>query len=100
MVFVIGTLVGLEIPLLMRILKDETRFQGTRLAGALLSTTSVLLSRRLLFPIFLVPKSGTEPNVAALWNAKRSRRHLGDLAAGTAGKNRTLSILRVKGSWS
>jgi spermidine synthase len=57
MVFVIGTLVGLEIPLLMRILKDELDFK--ELVSRVLALDYIgALVASLLFPIFLVPKLG------------------------------------------
>jgi spermidine synthase len=57
MVFIIGTLVGLEIPLLMRILKDELDFKD--LVSRVLALDYVgALAASLLFPIFLVPKLG------------------------------------------
>ena len=56
-VFLIGTLVGLEIPLLMRILKDELDFK--ELVSRVLALDYVgALVASLLFPIFLVPKLG------------------------------------------
>lgn len=57
MVFVIGTLVGLEIPLLMRILKDELDFKD--LVSRVLALDYVgALAASLLFPLFLVPRLG------------------------------------------
>jgi spermidine synthase len=57
MVFVIGVLVGLEIPLLMRILKDEMEFKD--LVSRVLAFDYIgALVASLLFPIFLVPKLG------------------------------------------
>jgi spermidine synthase len=57
MVFVIGALVGLEIPLLMRILKDELDFK--QLVARVLALDYVgALVASLLFPIFLVPRLG------------------------------------------
>lgn len=57
MVFVIGTLVGLEIPLLMRILKDEMDFKD--LVSRVLAFDYIgALAASLLFPIFLVPRLG------------------------------------------
>ena len=57
MVFAIGTLVGLEIPLLMRILKDELDFK--KLVSRVLALDYVgALVASLLFPIFLVPRLG------------------------------------------
>ena len=56
-VFGIGTLVGLEIPLLMRILKDELDFKD--LVSRVLAFDYIgALAASLLFPIFLVPKLG------------------------------------------
>jgi spermidine synthase len=56
-VFAIGVLVGLEIPLLMRILKDELDFKD--LVSRVLAFDYVgALVASLLFPIFLVPKLG------------------------------------------
>ncbi len=96
MVFVIGTLVGLEIPLLMRILKDELDFK--ELVSRVLALDYVgALVASLLFPIFLVPKLGLN----------RTSLLFGMLNAGVGIwatwllepliKNRTLTILRVKG---
>lgn len=56
-VFGIGTLVGLEIPLLMRILKDELDFK--QLVSRVLALDYVgALVASLAFPLFLVPKLG------------------------------------------
>jgi len=56
-VFGIGTLVGLEIPLLMRILKDELDFK--ELVARVLALDYVgALAASILFPIFLVPTLG------------------------------------------
>jgi spermidine synthase len=57
MVFLIGTLVGLEIPLLMRILKDELDFKD--LVSRVLAFDYIgALAASLLFPLFLVPNLG------------------------------------------
>jgi spermidine synthase len=57
LVFLIGALVGLEIPLLMRILKDHLDFK--ELVARVLAFDYVgALIASLLFPIFLVPKLG------------------------------------------
>ncbi|MBA2645810.1 MAG: polyamine aminopropyltransferase [Pyrinomonadaceae bacterium] len=57
LVFVIGTLVGLEIPLLMRLLKDHLDFKD--LVSRVLAFDYVgALAASLLFPIFLVPRLG------------------------------------------
>ncbi len=96
MVFIIGTLVGLEIPLLMRILKDELDFK--ELVSRVLALDYVgALVASLLFPIFLVPKLGLN----------RTSLLFGMLNAGVAlwatwlleplVANRKLNLLRVKG---
>jgi spermidine synthase len=57
MVTVVGTLVGLEIPLLLRILKDELQFKD--LVSRVLTFDYLgSLFASLLFPIILVPKLG------------------------------------------
>ena len=59
LVLLIGTLVGLEIPLLMRILKD--RFQFRDLVSHVLTFDYLgALGASLLFPLLLVPKLGLE----------------------------------------
>jgi spermidine synthase len=56
-VFIIGVLVGLEIPLLMRILKDELDFKD--LISRVLAFDYIgALVASLLFPLFLVPRLG------------------------------------------
>lgn len=56
-VFIIGTLVGLEIPLLMRILKDNLDFK--ELVSRVLAFDYIgALVASILFPIFLVPRLG------------------------------------------
>lgn len=57
MVFTIGMLVGLEIPLLMRILKDELDFKKL-VARVLALDYAGALVASILFPIFLVPRLG------------------------------------------
>ena len=57
LVLVIGTLVGLEIPLLMRILKE--RFQFSDLVANVLTFDYLgALGASLLFPLLLVPQLG------------------------------------------
>src|SRR5215212_1701469 len=56
-VFLIGVMVGLEIPLLMRILKDHLDFKEL-VARVLAYDYAGALIASLLFPIFLVPKLG------------------------------------------
>ncbi|HEY6334168.1 MAG TPA: polyamine aminopropyltransferase, partial [Blastocatellia bacterium] len=56
-VFAIGVLVGLELPLLMRILKDNLDFKD--LVSRILTFDYIgALVASILFPIFLVPKLG------------------------------------------
>ena len=56
-VFAIGVLVGLELPLLMRILKDQLDFK--ELVSRVLAFDYIgALVASLLFPLFLVPKLG------------------------------------------
>jgi spermidine synthase len=57
MVFVIGVLVGLELPLLMRILKSSLDFKNL-VARALTFDYIGALVGSLLFPIFLIPTLG------------------------------------------
>lgn len=57
LVIVIGTLVGLEIPLLMRILKEQLQFKDL-VARVLTFDYLGSLFASLLFPIVLVPKLG------------------------------------------
>lgn len=56
-VLAIGTLVGLEIPLLMRILKDRLEF-GDLVSRVLTFDYIGALAASLLFPLLLVPKLG------------------------------------------
>jgi spermidine synthase len=56
-VFLIGVLVGLEIPLLMRILKDHLDFKEL-VARVLAFDYAGALIASLLFPLFLVPRLG------------------------------------------
>lgn len=57
LVLVIGTLVGLEIPLLMRILKDRIQFSDL-VADVLTFDYLGALGASLLFPLLLVPRLG------------------------------------------
>ncbi|WP_404371511.1 polyamine aminopropyltransferase [Sphingomonas sp. MMS24-J45] len=57
LVLVIGTLVGLEIPLLMRILKDRLEF-GDLVSKVLTFDYIGALAASLLFPLLLVPQLG------------------------------------------
>ena len=95
-VFIIGTLVGLEIPLLMRILKDELDFKDLVSRVLALDYVGALVAS-LLFPLVLVPKLGLN----------RTSLLFGMLNAGVGLwatwllepliANRKLTILRVKG---
>ena len=57
LVFAIGTFVGLEIPLLLRILKDEIEFKDLISRVLTFDYIGALLAS-ILFPIFFVPKFG------------------------------------------
>ena len=57
MVTLVGTLVGLEIPLLLRVLKDQYEFKDL-IARVLTVDYLGSLLASLLFPIFLVPRLG------------------------------------------
>lgn len=57
LVLIVGTLVGLEIPLLMRILKDRLEF-GDLVSKVLTFDYVGALAASLLFPLFLVPHLG------------------------------------------
>lgn len=96
MVFIIGVLVGFEIPLLMRILKDKLDFKELVSRVLALDYVGALLAS-LLFPIFLVPRLGLN----------RTSLFFGMLNAGVGLwatwllepliAKRKLTILRVKG---
>ena len=57
LVFIIGTLVGLEIPLLMRLLRDRFEFKDV-VANVLAFDYLGALGASLLFPLILVPRLG------------------------------------------
>jgi spermidine synthase len=85
LVIVIGTLVGLEIPLLMRILKE--RFQFHELVANVLTFDYLgALGASLLFPLLLVPKLGLVRSAilfgmvnagVALWSAFLFKNQIG-----------------------
>ena len=54
LVFIVGTLVGLEIPLLMRLLRDRFDFKDT-VSNVLTFDYLGALGASLLFPLVLVP---------------------------------------------
>jgi len=96
MVFVIGTLVGLEIPLLMRILKDELDFK--ELVSRVLALDYVgALVASLLFPIFLVPKLGLNRTSLLFGMLNAAVGIWATWLLEPLIKNKTLTILRVKG---
>jgi spermidine synthase len=88
-VLLVGTLVGLEIPLLMRILRE--RFQFRELVSHVLTFDYLgALGASLLFPILLVPKLGLVRSAllfgilnaaVALWSTYLFREQLGQAAA-------------------
>lgn len=96
MVFLIGTLVGLEIPLLMRILKDELDFK--KLVARVLALDYVgALVASLLFPIFLVPKLGLTRTSLAFGLLNAGVGIWGTWLLDNLIKDRDLLILRIKG---
>ena len=66
LVIVMGVLVGLEIPLLMRIVRDRYQFRDV-IAHVLTFDYLGALGASLLFPILLVPRLGLGPLRHALW---------------------------------
>lgn len=88
LVILIGTLVGLEIPLLMRILKDRFHFRDL-VSHVLTFDYLGALGASLLFPLLLVPKLGMVRSAilfgminaaVALWTTFLFREHLGRTA--------------------
>ena len=97
MVFAIGVLVGLEIPLLMRILKDELDFK--QLVARVLALDYVgALVASLLFPIFLVPRLGLTRTSLLFGLANAGVAIWGTFLLDTLLKNRDMTILRIKGA--
>src|SRR5271166_2870595 len=100
-VILVGTLVGLEIPLLMRILKE--RFQFRELVSHVLTFDYLgALGASLLFPILLVPKLGLVRSAlvfgilnaaVAFWSTFLFREQLGRSHALRAGCFVTLALL-------
>lgn len=96
MVFAIGMLVGLEIPLLMRILKDELDFK--QLVARVLALDYVgALVASLLFPIFLVPKLGLNRTSLLFGMLNASVGIWGTWLLEDLLKKRDANILRIKG---
>src|SRR5215213_11607439 len=96
MVFLIGVLVGLEIPLLMRILKDELDFK-TLVSRVLALDYVGALVASLLFPIFLVPKLGLNRTSLLFGMLNAGVGIWGTWLLENLIKNRDLNILRIKG---
>ncbi|MFZ4688517.1 MAG: polyamine aminopropyltransferase [Polymorphobacter sp.] len=95
LVLLIGTLVGLEVPLLMRLLKDRLEF-GDLVSKVLTFDYIGALAASLLFPLLLVPQLGLIragflfglANVAValglMWMLPDRRRLRGEFVAGVA----------------
>lgn len=96
MVFAIGALVGLEIPLLMRILKDELDFK--KLVARVLALDYVgALVGSLLFPIFLVPRLGLTRTSLVFGIMNAGVGIWGTWLLENLIKKRDITILRIKG---
>jgi spermidine synthase len=95
-VFFIGALVGLEIPLLMRILKDELDFKKL-VARVLALDYAGALVASLLFPIFFVPKLGLTRTSLIFGMLNAGVGIWGTWLLENLIKNRDLNILRIKG---
>jgi spermidine synthase len=96
MVFLIGVLVGLEIPLLMRILKDELDFK--HLVSRVLALDYVgALVAALMFPIFLVPRLGLNRTSLLFGMLNAGVGLWGTWLLAPLIRNRRLTALRVKG---
>lgn len=96
MVFAIGALVGLEIPLLMRILKDELDFKKLVSRVLALDYAGALVAS-LLFPIFLVPKLGLNRTSLLFGMMNAAVGIWGTWLLENLLKKRDINILRVKG---
>ncbi|HNQ14204.1 MAG TPA: hypothetical protein PKM58_01485, partial [Pyrinomonadaceae bacterium] len=95
-VFAIGILVGLEIPLLMRILKDELDFKNLVARVLALDYVGALVGS-LLFPIFLVPRLGLNRTSLFFGLLNAGVGIWGTWLLESRIKNRDLLILRIKG---
>lgn len=96
MVFAIGVLVGLEIPILMRILKDELDFKNLVARVLALDYVGALVAS-LLFPIFLVPRLGLNRTSILFGLLNAGVGIWGTFLLDNLIKNRDLTILRIKG---
>ena len=99
MVLVIGILVGLEIPLLMRILKERFKFHDL-IANVLTFDYLGALGASLLFPLVLVPKLGMVRSAllfglvnagVALWSTFIFQRQIGSPV-----RLRSLAVVRPR----
>ena len=95
-VFIIGILVGLEIPLLMRILKDELDFKMLVARVLALDYVGALVAS-ILFPIFLVPKLGLTRTSLVFGLLNAGVGIWGTWLLESLIKDRDLLILRIKG---
>jgi spermidine synthase len=95
-VFAIGVLVGLEIPLLMRILKDELDFKNLVARVLALDYVGALVAS-LLFPIFLVPKLGLARTSLIFGLLNAGVGIWGTWLLENLIKKRDVNILRIKG---
>lgn len=96
LVFLIGALVGLEIPLLIRILKDELDFK--KLIARVLALDYIgALVASLLFPIFLVPKLGLTRTSLVFGILNAGVGIWGTWLLENLIKKRDVNILRIKG---
>ncbi len=95
-VFIIGALVGLEIPLLIRILKDELDFK--KLIARVLALDYIgALVASLLFPIFFVPKLGLTRTSLAFGLLNAGVGIWGTWLLENLINKRDITILRIKG---
>ncbi|HZF66596.1 MAG TPA: polyamine aminopropyltransferase [Gemmatirosa sp.] len=106
LVFVVGALVGLEIPLLMRILRTRFTFKDV-VANVLTFDYLGALAASLVFPLLLVPRVGLVRSslvfgvvnaLVALWSTWLFRRELGALRPLRAACVAVLALLGV-GLW-
>src|ERR671913_2337263 len=104
-VFLIGALVGLEIPLLMRILKDQLDFKELVARVLALDYVGALVAS-LLFPIFLVPRLGLVRTslvfgifnaAVALWGTWLMRPLIAGSVAGLRGRSVIVIALLLVG---
>ncbi len=96
-VFVVGTLVGLELPLLMRILKDKLDFRD--LVSRVLTFDYLgALVASLLFPILLVPELGLVRTSLVFGMCNAGVGIWGTWLLGSLLERRQIAALRVRGA--